>query len=71
MGLSTGEAMIVGTVVKALIDVVSSQTGRKVTIDELPQIIADEEVRRLVLDKERAEVMGTLIGEQKAAPVPG
>lgn len=58
--LSAGDAVVIGLLIKTITDVATARMGRKVTIEDLPGIIADEEVRRVVLDKERAEAMATV-----------
>lgn len=63
--LSAGDAVVIGLLIKTITDVATARTGRKITIDDLPTIIADEEVRRVVLEKERAEAMAT-VGTQPA-----
>ncbi len=55
--LSPADAIVIGLLIKAITDVATARTGRKITIDDLSAIIADEQVRRVVLDKERAEAM--------------
>ena len=65
--LSAGDAVVIGLLIKTITDVATARTGRKITIDDLPAIIADEEVRRVVLDRQRAEAMAAIGGQ----PTPG
>ncbi len=58
--LSPADAVVIGLLIKAITDVATARTGRKVTIDDLPAIIADEQVRRVVLDRQRAEAMAAV-----------
>ena len=58
--LSPADAIVIGLLIKVITDVATARTGRKITIDDLSAIIADEEVRRVVLEKERAEAMAAI-----------
>ncbi len=60
LGLTPGDLVMIGMGLKFILDMVSQQMGRRVTIDELPQLIADQEVRRAVLDAQRRAMVAKL-----------